>query len=196
MRRESIPSKRGKHKLGNRGVSKADWLETALSVLGKEGIDGVKVDRLAKELGIARSGFYWHFRDRGDFHEQLLYHWAHEFTDVVMNNPEIRTGKPRERLLKVVKMVKDLDLNIHDAAVLVWADRDPRARKVFDEVYDRRCRFLRSIFSELGFKGEDLETRTRIFVGYVSWENRLYAKSPKRKRLQWLKKQIEILTRK
>ena len=94
-----------------RGASKADWLETALSFLEKEGIAGVKVDSLAKELGIARSGFYWHFRDRADFHNQLLEYWAYEYSEVVMKNPQIQKGEPRERLLKIIHMVKDLDLN-------------------------------------------------------------------------------------
>ena len=182
--------------MGNRGASKADWLESALSLLEKEGIDGVKVDRLAKDLGIARSGFYWHFRDRNDLHNHLLEYWAHEFTDIVVNNPEIQQGKPRERLLKVMKMVKESGLNSHDAAVLTWADKSPRARKVFDQVYDRRCRFLESIFSELGFKGDDLQTRARMFVCYVSWENRLFPGASKRKRLRWLENQIDLLARK
>jgi AcrR family transcriptional regulator len=154
------------------------------------------VDSLAKELGIARSGFYWHFRDRADFHNQLLKYWAYEYSEVVMKNPQIQKGEPRERLLKIIHMVKDLDLNSHDAAVLTWADQDLRARKAFDRVYAGRCEFLRPIFSELGFEGDDLETRTRIFVSYVSWENRLFPRASKRKRLEWLKKQVEILIRK
>jgi len=182
--------------LGHRGASKTDWLETALSVLGKDGIGGVKVDRLAKKLGIARSGFYWHFRDRADFHHQLLEYWANEFTDVVVNNPEIQNGEARERLLKIVHMVKNQGLNSHDAAVLTWAGQDTRARAVFDRVYAQRCDYLRSIFSELGFEADDLETRTRIFVSYVSWENLLFPGVPKQKRLEWLKRQIELLTRK
>ena len=182
--------------MANRGASKADWLETALTVLSKEGIDGVKVDRLSKVLGIARSGFYWHFRDRADFHDQLLQYWAYEFSDVVVNNPDIRKGTPKQRLAKVARMVKDLNLNGLDAAVLTWADQDPRARHVFDKVYTRRCDYLRSIFAELGFRGDDLETRARMFVCYVSWEDRLYAKISRSKRKQWLDRQIAILTKK
>ena len=182
--------------MAKRGASKADWLETALAVLAKEGICGVKVDLLARKLGIARSGFYWHFRNRRDFHNQLLDHWAHEYTDVVVNNPDIGKGTPRQRLGKIARMVKDLNLNSHDAAILTWADLDPRARKAFDKVYAQRCDFLRSIFSELGFRGDDLETRTRMFVCYVSWEDRIYAKISRNKRKQWLDRQIAIVTKK
>jgi AcrR family transcriptional regulator len=53
-------------------ASRADWFEVALRVLGEEGVQAVRVERLARELGIARSGFYWHFKDRQDLRNQLL----------------------------------------------------------------------------------------------------------------------------
>jgi hypothetical protein len=40
--------------MGNTGASKADWLEAGLSRLRAKGIDRVKVDLLAKDLGIAQ----------------------------------------------------------------------------------------------------------------------------------------------
>ena len=43
---------------------KADWLGSALLILQAEGIDGVWVERLARDLNVAKSGFYWHFKDR------------------------------------------------------------------------------------------------------------------------------------
>ena len=36
-------------------VSKARWLERALEVLETEGLQGVRVERLARDLGIAKA---------------------------------------------------------------------------------------------------------------------------------------------
>jgi hypothetical protein len=115
---------------------------------------------------------------------------------VVLNNPQISEGTPDERLLKIVQMIKKFELNRHDTAILSWAGMDARAREVFDGAIDRRVQFVRSIFQDLGFTGDDLESRARIFVTYVSWENHLFPNVSKRKRNQWLKMQIELLTRK
>jgi AcrR family transcriptional regulator len=68
---------------------KADWLEAALDVFEKEGIEGVRVERLARGLNVAKSGFYWHFKDRDDLHEQMLRYWEDEFTGVVTLNVEL-----------------------------------------------------------------------------------------------------------
>ena len=52
-------------------VSKAEWLAQALEVLAAEGVQGVRVERLARDLGIAKAGFYWHFRDRRDLMQSI-----------------------------------------------------------------------------------------------------------------------------
>ena len=61
-------------------TTKADWFEAALRVLRTEGHSSVRVERLARDLDISKSGFYWHFRDRRDLELQLLDYWAHEYT--------------------------------------------------------------------------------------------------------------------
>ena len=67
-------------KLPRKRVTKAEWQELALKVLASEGVQGVRVERLARDLGIAKAGFYWHFRDRRDLLQSILAYWANEFT--------------------------------------------------------------------------------------------------------------------
>jgi hypothetical protein len=46
-------------------------------------------------------------------------------------------------------------------------------------VIRRRLDFVRSAFSELGFEGDDLEMRARLFVAYESNERSLFAGTKK-----------------
>lgn len=51
------------------------WIEAGYSQFSKEGITGLKVDQMAKTIGISRSSFYHHFADIEIFQEKLLeYH--------------------------------------------------------------------------------------------------------------------------
>ena len=54
---------------------KVDWLRAALAVFESEGIEGVRVERLARDLNVAKSGFYWHFKDRDQLYDELLGLW-------------------------------------------------------------------------------------------------------------------------
>ena len=151
-------------------VSKAEWLAQALEVLAAEGVQGVRVERLARDLGIAKAGFYWHFRDRRDLLQSLLDYWTHEFTAVVTENPELLEGDPQKRLYKTMLMILEHDLTKYDLAIRGWAANDPTAAKAVRLVYRMRLDFVRSIFSDIGFRGRELEMRTRLFVCYHSWE--------------------------
>ena len=54
------------------------WVNLAKRALVEDGINGVKVDRLAQRLGVTRGGFYKHFTDRGDLLVRLLELWEQE----------------------------------------------------------------------------------------------------------------------
>ena len=40
------------------------WIEAGLQALAAGGPDAVRIDPLAKALGVTRGGFYWHFENR------------------------------------------------------------------------------------------------------------------------------------
>ena len=155
-------------------VSKDQWLTLAVDTLESKGIEAVKVEKLAKQLGISRSGFYWHFKNRQDLLEHLLDYWANEFTGIVTNNPNMKKLDADKRLLATMKMIRDQKLAKYDLAMNAWAKIDPIASKVVKKVIKMRLDYTRSIFKELGFKGDELEMRTRLFVCYHSWEQTMF----------------------
>jgi AcrR family transcriptional regulator len=177
-------------------VSKAQWLDTALAVLEAEGVEGVRVEKLARQLGIAKSGFYWHFKDRQDLLKQMLDYWAHEYTAVVTENPELNQGNPKQRLEQTMRMIQEFGLTKLEVVVRAWAQADPMAAKELNKVYKMRLDFLREIFKELGFRGDELEMRTQLFTCYHTWESSMYGKQPKTQRDKLLKLRLRLLTQK
>ena len=155
-------------------VSKDQWLEKALDLLESSGVEAVKIERLAKALSISRSGFYWHFKNRQDLLNHLLNYWVGEYTGVVTDNPDVIKLDPKKRLLTVMEMVRDKQLTKYDLAMTSWAKSDPQVQKVVKRVVKMRLDFLRSTFAELGFDGDELEMRTRLFVCYHSWEDTMF----------------------
>ena len=179
-----------------RRVSKGEWLARALEVLRSEGFQGIRVERLARDLGIAKAGFYWHFRDRRDLMQSLLDHWTRESTAVVTENPELVEGDPEKRLYKTMVVILDRDLAKYDLAIRDWAARDPDAAKAIRLVYRKRLEFVRGIFSDLGFRGQQLEMRTRLLVCYHSWEQTMFEDSPKEERHKLLRLRLKLLVTK
>lgn len=177
-------------------VSKAEWLEAALTLLKKEGAEAIYVERLARELGISKSGFYWHFKDRNDLQSQMFDYWVQEFSDVVTANPKILAGPPRSRLKQAMEIFIDQDLTLYEAAIHNWAETNPDIAKRVRKVHQQRIGFLRKIFSELGFTGDDLEMRTRLFFCYHTWERSMFPKDSKKSLRKLIPKRLALLTKK
>lgn len=176
-----------------RGVSKAEWLEAALDMLAARGIGGVTVEALARKLGIAKSGFYWHFRDRQELLQAVLDYWMHELTEVITDDPEIMALSPVERLERISEMIIDYDLAGYDMPVRQWALSDPLAARVVRKVNRVRLDFLRQTFAELGFEGDDLEMRTMLFVCYHSMEQWVFRGLSRKRRRALIRLRVALL---
>ena len=181
---------------GRPGVSKAEWLEAGLQTLSSFGIAALTVEGLAKSLGISKAGFYWHFKNRDDMLRQLLDHWAHEITEVITSNPDILALKPKARLIRTAEMIHDSELTRYEIAIRQWALQDKEATRAVKNSNRLRLDFIRTAFSELGFKGEDLEIRTMLFVCYHSWEASMFREISRKRRRAQIAKRIDFLTRK
>ena len=179
-----------------RGVSKAEWLETGLRALSEGGVSALAIEGLAKSLGIARAGFYWHFKNRDDLLRQLLSHWTHELTEVVTENPDLHALEPKSRLIKAMEMVHDYELTRYEMAIRQWALRDKGAARAAKKVNRIRLDFFRTALLELGFSGDDLEMRAMLFVCYHSWESPMFPEIPRKRRRELIAKRVELLTSK
>ena len=175
-------------------ISKDQWLELALETLASHGVADVKIERLAKALGTSRSGFYWHFKNREDLLVHLLDFWLREYTGVISDNPEVKKLGPKKRLQTVMEMIRDKNLSKYDLAIQAWAKIDPVANRVLQKVVKVRLDFLRSIFVELGFDGDELEMRARLFVCYHSWEDTMFPDLSDKKHSKLKKLRLELFT--
>ena len=61
-------------------LSEEDWLAAAYEVLTESGVEAVKVMPLAKRLGVSRTSFYWHFKDREELLEAMVRRWEERNT--------------------------------------------------------------------------------------------------------------------
>jgi AcrR family transcriptional regulator len=177
-------------------VSKDQWLIKALDTLESSGVEAVKIERLAKVLGISRSGFYWHFKNRQDLLEHLLDYWVRRYTGVLTDSPDVIKLDPKKRLFTTMEMIRDKHLTKFDLAMTSWAKSDSKIRKVVNKVVKMRLDYLRTIFSELGFEGDELEMRTRLFVCYHSWEDTMFPDLSNQKHSKLLKLRYKYLIQK
>jgi len=156
--------------------TKADWLNLAIEALVNEGIDQVKVQVMAKKLGVSRSSFYWFFDSIQDLQDQLLSHWLERNTGPIIE----RTMRPAATVTKAICNVfecwvdpKLFDPNL-DIAVRFWGRRDPKVRSIVGQADDQRVEALSKMFKRYGYEDEDAFIRARILyftqIGHYTLE--------------------------
>jgi len=178
-----------------RGVSKAQWLEKGLEVLSTKGASELTIEGLARSLGIARAGFYWHFKGRDDLLKQLLDHWIEEMTAGITADESLLTLDPETRLISAAEIIADQNLSRYDLAIRQWALREARAMRIVKKVNRMRLEFVRAAFGELGFTGDELEMRAMLFVCYHTWEASTFPELSGKRRRALIKARVELLTR-
>ena len=179
----------------NRRVSKSDWLEAGLAALAAGGVHSVRVDVLAKQLGVARSGFYWHFKNRGELLAAMFDYWTRELTESVTSNPKILSMPVDDRLLAIATMVIDGDLGRYDEAIRQWAREDPSIGRHARRTFGLRLDLFEAAFAELGFEGDEREMRVRLFAIYQAAEGAAIPPMSKAKRRRLAEIRVRMLTR-
>ena len=74
------------------------WLGAAYEVLVTNGVDAVKVMPLAQMLGLSRTSFYWHFKDREALLAALLDRWEAQNTGNLVARTEAYAESINEAL--------------------------------------------------------------------------------------------------
>jgi AcrR family transcriptional regulator len=176
-------------------LGRDQWLARAMDVLAREGGAKLRIDRLVRDLGVTKGSFYWHFKDREDFVASLSAYWAEYSTRQVIDKLGRSRGDAKARLAAVVEAVFSEDLGRYDLVMRAWAARQPEVAAVVKRVDEQRFAFIRSLFSEIGFRGQDLETRTRVFVCYMAGEHVTFVKESKEKQRKQTEARLAFFTR-
>lgn len=155
-------------------VSAEGWINEARRALIEDGLAGVKIDRLAKSLGVTRGGFYYHFKNQQDLLDHLISDW--ETRNLFL--PELDLPKtPEEAVAYLDGMVANLIVEERyspdfEQAMREWARIDPQVNKVVERTDTRRIETLAKTFAALGCDEEEASIRARVLyfhqMGYYA----------------------------
>jgi AcrR family transcriptional regulator len=161
-----------------RTLGKRDWISGARKLLIRRGIASVKVEPLAKLLGVTTGSFYWHFSNRQELHDELLKDWQETNTAPLFKAVANAGPDPRKEYMEffgVWLYERDFDPR-YDQAIRDWARTSKKVAKVLAKVENRRIALLMRIFQNFGYQGTNAEIRARITyyhqVGYYAMDVR------------------------
>ena len=145
---------------------RSSWIDQGLRALAAAGPDAVRIEPLARALGVTKGGFYWHFDDRRALLDEMLDTWERESVDEVMKRVEGEGGDARAKLRRLCGLavsgherLSGEELLRIDLAIRDWARRDRTVAKRLRRVDNRRMDYMRSLFGDICPDEDEVEVR-------------------------------------
>jgi AcrR family transcriptional regulator len=148
-------------------LSVDDWALAALEVIALRGLDGLSVEGLARQLGVTKGSFYWHFADRSELIGTTLLLWEQRGTlDVIAQLETLDDPADQLRSLFDTSFGDEVH-GLVDVAMVTRAD-DPTVGPVVRRVSETRIAFLHQLFRALGFTPAKAAIRARVaYSAYI-----------------------------
>jgi len=142
------------------------WIDAAYARFREGGVNKVRVEPLAKDLGITRGSFYWHFKDRAALLRAVLTRWREEETERVIADNEAAGGDANTRLLRLLYTCSADDGRL-EIGMRDWASQNKDAQDELRLIDIRRVQYMTALAEEAGVRSDKAKARCR--VAYLTW---------------------------
>jgi AcrR family transcriptional regulator len=149
-------------------LTRADWTNTALDAMARDGLRAVAVEPLAERLGATKGSFYWHFRDRNALIEAAAEEWERADTDVPLAQLET-VSDLRERYAATVRWMTGSERNIRIFLVMLWNADHPAIGPAAERILTKRIAFSRRLRQEADPGTDAQESQWSAIHAYSAW---------------------------
>jgi AcrR family transcriptional regulator len=150
------------------------WLDCAYESLLEGGVEAVRILPLAKKLNLARTSFYWFFRDRDELLNALVARWEEKNTGNWVRRNEAYADSICEAMLNIFDCWFDNSLfdTRFEAAIRNWAQQSPEITRLIQKDDALRIDVLTATFVRFGYDADVADVRARTTyltqVGYAA----------------------------
>ena len=174
------------------------WIEAGLAEIARTGIDGVRVEVLAKNLGVTKGGFYRRFRDRAALLDGMLESWRTGRIAAIEKQTSLDGASARERLRALIALYSER-MNTEgmsiELAIRQWARSDELAANAVASVDAARLKNVGHLYRATGLPPEEADAQAFLFYCFVFGQSLLFLERGPRKRAQLVAKSAETLLR-
>lgn len=158
-----------------RKLSRHEWIAGSFEAFCEGGVDALRVEPLAKRLGVTKGSFYHHFANRRALHMELLGEWERLGTSQIIDDISDSSPDASDRLRKLAHetMRSDPFVDAIETGVRSWAATDREVSAAVARVDERRLAFAEALLREIGIPRALAKRRSmllyRVLIGEFMW---------------------------
>lgn len=150
-------------------LTRDDWISGAWDMLGVNGLDGVRVEPLARRLGVTKGSFYWHFKDRQQLVEALLDRWFLIWDDQMSPRME-QAADPADRVWALFESVVGRVTRGQTVSLRMLSHSDADVARRIEERDAQRLAFLMEQLVAIGFSSDEARVRGQVYQTIMTGE--------------------------
>lgn len=148
-------------------LSVDDWLKAAFRALTNGGPAAIKAEAIARDLGVSKGSFYWHFANVPSLKTNMLSHWEEEATQAIITELDRVSDEPQDKLRRLVLIsTSGMDTPyggpMVEAAIRDWARYDTSVSRVVEKVDATRIDYVEGLFQQYGLHKKQSRINARI----------------------------------
>ena len=138
------------------------WLEIGKRRFADDGVNGININEMSEEMGVAKTSFYFFFNSKEEFLNQLFAYWVVVGSDnlIAMVN---QIENPAKRFFALGKMIEsNVENEFFYFQLKLYAKNNEHARPFLKEADDKRKNFSRKLFNDAGQSAKEVEKNRRM----------------------------------
>src|SRR3974390_2720353 len=138
------------------------WIRAGFAELARSGIEGVRVEVLAKNLGVTKGGFYRRFRDRAALLAAMLQGWREGRIAAIEQQASLAGATAQERLKALIRLYSER-MNTEgmaiELAIRQWARSDEAAADAVASVDAARLKTVALLHRATGLSADEADAQ-------------------------------------
>jgi AcrR family transcriptional regulator len=172
------------------------WIEAGFKEIARSGVEGVRVEVLAKNLGVTKGGFYRRFRDRAALLGGMLQNWSGGRIAAIEKQTSLDGVTARERLRALIALYSErmnTERMAVELAIRQWARSDEAAAAAVASVDTARLKNVAHLYRATGLPAEEADAQAFLFYCFIFGQSLLFLERGPRNRAALISKSAEKL---
>lgn len=174
-------------------AKKIDWINIGYQLFTESGISGINVDVMSRKLKCNKSSFYWHFKTKKEFMNNLIEHWVNIDTSQIIDKVNM-SNNPSDKLRTLIKIAFKKDANLDFFFYLKkYAQSNIPIKILVDGINKERIDFVISLLMDIGYSKTKAELTAQVFYKYlIGYHEMIRYKPQKRNYLNEVMKELNL----
>ena len=162
-------------------VTRAQWIQLGSEKFSQSGLNGLNVEEMGRMLKCNKSGFYWYFKNRDNFIQEIVEYWVTKATDELILMAE-KQNSPQAKLVELInelfssRSYKDFMFHLRALAV-----KDSTIGKLVASTENKRLKYIQELLTDLNYSRNEAFTKSKLlyqyYLGWYEWNKHIEPKN-------------------